>query len=185
MWLQVMSCIPSRSLFGLSCFGRTHCLSGASPLGCVSFVCFEKQMSNSLRSLSWVTSVPHTSSSSTHTHSLHCPGGTSWGSLFCSQDCQKDLSISHVLLCASGSPSSLLLELPWIVHSRSTVKAYPSIIFPGLRMLRQISIEFVMRLRAISPKKPSLCSTMEPKLVSNMNQLLSTIIVLFSNSIVI
>jgi hypothetical protein len=55
-----------------------------------------------------------------------------------------------------------MLELPWIVHSRSTVKASPSIISPGLRMLRQISIEFVMRLRAISPKKPSLCRTREP-----------------------
>jgi len=90
-----------------------------------------------------------------------------------------------MVLCVSGSPSLSLLELPWIVHSRSTVKTSPSILFPGLRMLRQISIEFVMLLRAISLKKPSLCSTREHKLVSNVYQLLSTIITLFSNSIVI
>jgi len=144
-----MSCTPSRAWFGLSSLGKTHCLSGASPAGCVVFVCTEKQVSNNLRNLLCVTSVPHTGSSSTQTHLLHFPGVTWWGSFFCCQDYQKDLSTSHVLLCASGRPSLSLPTLPWIVHSRSTIKASPSIIFSGLRMLRQISIEFVVRLRAI------------------------------------
>ena len=142
-------------------------------------------MSNNLHNLSCVTSVPHTGSSSTHTQLLHFPGGTRWGSFFFSQDCQNDLSTSHVLLCASGRPSLSLPELPCLVHSRSTIKASPSIIFSGLRMLHQISVEFVVRLRAISLTKPSRCSTREPRLVSNVNQLLSTIISLSSNSIVI
>jgi len=69
-------------------------------------------MSNDLCNLSYVTSVPHTGSSSMHTQLLHFPGGIHWGSFFCSQDCQKDLSTSHVLLCASGRPSLSLPELP-------------------------------------------------------------------------
>jgi len=81
-----------------------------------------------LRNLSCITSVPHTGSSSMHTQLLHFPGGKCWGSLSCFQDCQKDLSTSHVLLCASGRPSLSLPELTWIVHSRSTIKASPSII---------------------------------------------------------
>jgi len=85
------------------------------------------------------------------------------------------LSTSHVSLCAAGKPSFSILGLPWIVHSRSTVKVSPSIILSGLRMLRQISIEFVVRLSAILLKKLSLWSTSEPMLMSNMNQLLSTI----------
>jgi len=107
------------------------------------------------------------------------------GFIFLFQDCQKYLSTSNVFLDASGRPSLSLPKLPWIVHSRSTIKASPSIIFSGLRILRQISIEFVVRLRAISLEKPSRCSTREPKLVSNVNQLLSTVISLSLNSIVI
>jgi len=112
-----MSCTPSRAWFGLSYLGKTHCLSGASPFGYVVFVCSEKQVSNNLRKLSCVTSVPHTGSCSTHTRLLHFPGGTCWGVFFCSQDCQKDLSTSHVLFCASGRPSLSLTEHPCIVHS--------------------------------------------------------------------
>ena len=82
----------------------------------------------------------HTGSLSIHTQSLHFTQGTSCGSLFCSQDCQKDLSISHVLLYAFGKPSVSLLGLPWNVHSRSTVRVSPSIILSGLRMFRQILI---------------------------------------------
>jgi len=140
----------------------------------------EKHVSKILRILLWVTSVPHTGSLSIHTQSLHFTQGTGCGLLFCSQDCQKDLSTSHVLLCAFGRPSLSLLGLPWIVHSRSTVRVSPSIILSGLRMFCQISIEFVVRFSIESLKKPSLWSTRVPTLMSNVSQLLSTVVSQFS-----
>jgi len=127
----------------------------------------------------WVITVPHNGSLSIHTHSLHSQG-TGSGSLFCSQDCQKNLSTSHVLLCAIGRPSVSFLGLPWIVHPRSTVRVSPSIISSGSRMFRQISNEFVVHFSIESLKKPSLWSTRVPTSMSNVSQLLSTVITQFS-----
>ena len=61
-----------------------------------------------------------------------------------------------------------------------TVRVSPSIILSGLRMLRQISIEFVMRFGIASLKKPSLWSTRVPILMSNVSQLISTVVSQFS-----
>ena len=75
-------------------------------------------------------------------HSLLVAKGTICGSLFCTQDCQKDWSTNHDVFSALNIPRSSLLELPWIVHSRRTIKISPSIILSELRMLRQILLEF-------------------------------------------
>ena len=115
---------------------------------------------------------------------LHFSGVTSWDLFFGSQDCQKFLSTSHVLVCASGRSSLSFAEHLYIFHSRSTIRASPSIIFPGLRILRQISIQFVVRLWTMSRKKPRRCSDRGPWVVSHVNQLWSTVISLSSNLIV-
>ena len=138
------------------------------------FLSLEKHVSRILLIPLWVISVPHTGSLSIHTHSL-LSQDTGCGSLFYSQDCQKDLSTSHVLLCAIGRPSVSFLGLPWIVHSRSTVRVSPSIILSGSRMFRQISNEFVVYFCIESLKKPSLWSTRVPTSMSNVSQLLWTV----------
>ena len=152
-----MSCNPCRTLFVPSRFGSSICPSGMSLLGCAAVdpgaapVCSEKRMSKAVRDLS----LPHTGSSFMHTHLPHFTVGIRLGSLFRTQDCQKDLSASHVLLYAAGRPSFSPSENPYIVHSSNIISASPSIIFSGLRLFRQTSYEVLVRLRAISPKKPS------------------------------
>ena len=107
-----------------------------------------------------------------------------WGSFSLTQDCPKDLSASHVLLCDAGRPKFFSPENPYIVHSSNTISASPFIIFSGLRMSRQTSYEFVVRLKAMSRKKPNRCKNNQPEFASNANQPSSTVISLFSNLIV-
>ena len=141
----------------------------------------EKHKSRVVLISTWSITVPHIGSWSTQTHSVPSQD-TGSGLLFCSQDCQKDLSTSHVLLNIIGRPNVSIMGLPWIVHSKSTIRVSPFIILSGLRMFCQISYELVVRFDTESLKKPNLWSTWVPTWLSKVTQLLSTVNTQFSCS---
>ena len=165
--------------FGLSCLGKTHCLSGSSPRGFVVFVCSEKQIYVIYHVLLLCPILVLLRCTPSCCISLEANAGAHClVSRIARRTCRPAMSyfvplVGLVYRCPSSRGLSIL-EAPSRLRR-------PSFILSGLRILRQILIEFVVHLRTMSLKKPSRCSTREPKLVSNVN----TIISLSSNSIVI